>query len=146
MPKNFPRGFGKGFLTVLVALTLNASCTKGYDPGNYLNDKYALLTGQPATASWELKAVQVNNVIDSSARGTVKVYRTDGTFTDELGFTGYWTLATRDSLIESSRSSVNPSAPYYTNRYKIEQLDKGSLQLVQLNSDKKIRLIYDAKK
>ena len=146
MPRNFPRGFGKGIVTVLVALTLNASCTKGYDPGNYLNDKFALLTGQPAIANWELKAVQVNNVIDSSAKGTVKVYHPDGTFTDELGFTGYWTLATRDSLIESTRSSVNPNAPFFNNRFKIEQLDKGSLQLIQLDSDKKIRLIYDAKK
>lgn len=137
--------FSKGILTAFVALLLCAGCTKGYDPGGFLNDKYALLTGQPLPTGWELHGVQVNNVMDTTARGFVKTYRPDGTFTDELGFTGYWTLYSRDSLIESTRSSVNPNAPYFTNHYRIERLDKGNLQLTYLDTDRKIRLIYGAK-
>lgn len=137
--------FSKGILTAFLSFLLCAGCTKGYDPGSTLNDKYVLLTGQPSPTGWELHGVQVNNVVDTTVKGFVKMYRPDGTFTDELGFTGYWTLYARDSLIESTRSSVNPTAPYFTNHYLIERLDKGNLQLTYMDADRKIRLIYGAK-
>lgn len=144
MPRNFLPGFCKVTVTVFVSLTLYASCTKGYDPGDYLSDRSVLLTGQPASVNWVLLSIQINNVIDTAGKGALKVYHPDGTFTDYLGFTGYWSLPSRDSLIESTRSSVNPNAPYFTNHFHIDRLEKGSLQLTYMDSDKKIRLVYDS--
>ena len=146
MLKNFPSSFSKVTVTLFVALTLYASCTKGYDPGNYPSDRYHLLTGQPDSVIWILHSIQVDNSIDTSAKGTMKVYHPDGTFTDYMGFTGYWILYSRDSLIESTRSSVNPTSPYFTSHFHIDYLEKGNLQLTYKDSDKKIRLLYDSKK
>lgn len=144
MSKNFPLGFGKFIVPLLVALTICSSCTKSYDPGNLLSDRIALLTGQPDSVNWVLSDIQVNNVTDTSAKGALKVYHADGTFTDNLGFTGYWTMYSRDSLVESTRSSVNPDAPYFTNRFHIDYLDKRGLQLTYTDADKKVKLVYDA--
>lgn len=144
MLKNFPPGFGKIILLLLVTLTICTGCTKSYDPGNLLSDRIALLTGQPDSVNWVLNDIQVNNVMDTSAKGALKVYHVDGTFTDNLGFTGYWTLYSRDSLVESTRSSVNPNAPYFTNHFHIDYLDKRGLQLTYTDADKKIKLVYDA--
>lgn len=146
MQKSYPPSFAKAVMTLFVTLTLLASCTKGYDPGNLLNDRITLLTGQPGSVNWILTSISVNNFVDPNAAGTRKVYRQDGTFTDDLGFTGYWTMSSRDSLIESTRSSVNPDAPYFTNRFHIDYLDKGQLQLTYNNTDKRVRLIYDSNK
>ncbi len=144
MLKNYPPSFCKAVLTLLIALTLYSSCTKGYDPGNLLDEKASLLTGKPESVNWSLSTIRVNNAIDTSARGTVKVYRADGTFTDKLGYTGYWTLQSRDSLIESTRSGVNPDAPYFTNRFHIDHLERGRLQLTYMDGDKTIRLNYES--
>lgn len=146
MKQNYPLSFRKAAVTLLMALALYTSCTKGYDPGNLLNDRIALLTGMPDSVNWILNNIRVNNVDDNSVKGAHKVYRPDGTFIDELGFTGYWTLYSRDSLIESTRSSVNPDAPYFTNHFRINRLDKGRLQLTYSSGDKKIRLLYDSNK
>jgi hypothetical protein len=146
MLKNSPLGFSKGIVPLLVALTLCISCTKSYDPGNLLSDKFALLTGQPDSVNWVLNVVRSNNTSDTSAKGAMKIYHADGTFTDNLGFTGYWTLYSRDSLIESTRSCVNPNAPYFTNHFHIDRLDKGRLQLTYSDIDKKIQLVYDSNK
>lgn len=146
MLTNSPLGFSKAIVPLLVALTLYTSCTKSYDPGNLLNDRIALLTGQPHSVNWVLNDIQVNNAVDTSAKGTLKVYRPDGTFTDNLGFTGYWTLYSSDSLIESTRSYVNPNAPFFTNHFHIDRLDKGRLQLTYTDTVKTIRLVYDANK
>lgn len=141
-----PLGFGKGLAALLIILSLSSGCTKSYDPGDLLGDRHALLTGQPGSVNWVLNAIQVNNSVDNSVKGARKVYRSDGTFVDELGFTGYWTLYSRDSLIESTRSSVNPSAPYATNHYHIDLLDQGRLQLTYTEENKRIRFVYDANK
>lgn len=146
MLKNSPLGFSKGLLSLLLTLTFFTSCTKGYDPDNLSNDKSVLLTGQPDSVNWLLTSIQVNNVTDTTGKGASKVYHPDGTFIDNLGFTGYWTLYSRDSLIESTRSSVNPNATYFTNHFHIDRLDKGRLQLTYTDADKKIRLVYDASK
>lgn len=146
MLKNYPLSFSKAITTLLVTLTLAVSCTKGYEPGNVFVEKSALLTGQPGAVNWILTNIRVNNTLDSSARGAQKVYRPDGTFVDDLGFTGYWTLHSRDSLIESTRSSVNPNAPYFTNHFHIDRLDKGGLRLTYTEGDKKIRFEYVANK
>ncbi len=146
MLKKSPQGFSKGVLSILLTLTLSVSCTKGYDPGILLNDNSTLLTGQPDIVNWSLKSIQINAVIDTSGKGAIKIYRPDGTFTDNLGFTGYWTLYSKDSLLESTRSSVDPSAPYFTNHFHIDRLDKGGLQLTYTDTDKKIKLIYDSNK
>ncbi len=144
MLTKFPPGFSKVTLALFATLTLYASCTKGYDAGNPENDKSVLLTGKPHSVNWVLRAIQVDNVTDTSAKGALKMYHADGTFTDYLGFTGYWTLYSRDSLIESSRSSVNPTASFFTNHFHIDHLQKGSLQLSYRDSDKLIRLVYDS--
>jgi hypothetical protein len=141
-----PRGFSKGIVPLLIALTLCISCTKSYDPGNLFSDRMALLTGQADSLNWVLSYVQVNNSIDTTSRGVLKIYRSDGTFTDNLGFTGYWTLYSRDSLIESTRSCVDPSAPFFTNHFHIDYLDKGRLQLNYSDTDKKIKLVYGTNK
>lgn len=101
-------------MPLLVTLTIYTGCTKSYDPGILLSDRIALLTGQPDSVNWVLNDIQVNIVIDTSSKGALKVYHVDGTFTDNLGFAGYWTLYFRDSLVESTRYSVNPNAPYFT--------------------------------
>lgn len=141
-----PLGFSKGVIPMLVALTLTLciSCTKGYDSANLVNDKIDLLTGKPDTVSWVLNTIQVNSVADTAAKGAVKVYHTDGTFTDNLGFVGFWTFYSRDSLIESTRPCVNPDAPYSTNHFHVDFLDKGRLQLTNSDGPQKIKLIYDA--
>lgn len=146
MLKKISPGFSKAIVPLLVTLALYTSCTKSYDPGNLLSDRIALLTGQPDSVHWVLDVIQVRNTVDTTAKGTLKIYRPDGTFIDNLGFTGYWTLYSRDSLIESTRSSVNPDAPYFTNHFHIDYLDKGQLQLTYKDADKKIRLVYDANK
>jgi hypothetical protein len=145
MLKNSPQGFGKGIISLLIVLTIYTSCSKSYDL-NLLDDRKALLTRQPDSESWALNVIRVNNTIDTSAKGSIKIYHKDGTFTDNLGFVGYWTLYSRDSLIESTRSSVNPNAPYFTNNFHIDHLDKGNLQLTYTEGDKKIHLLYDANK
>lgn len=142
MLKNFLPSFSKVVVVLSATLTLHASCTKEYDPGNSETDKSALLTGRPSSVNWVLNEIQIGNRSDTTARGARKVYHADGTFTDYLGFTGYWTLYSRDSLIESSRSTVNPSAPFITNHFHIDRLQKGSLQLSYRESDKLIRLVY----
>ncbi len=146
MLKNFPLGFSRCVMPLLIALTLCISCTKSYDPQNLVTDRVALLTGQPNSINWVLSTIQVNSVADNSAKGAVKVYHTDGTFTDNLGFIGFWTLYSRDSLIESTRSSVNPNAPFFTNHFHVDRLDKGGLQLTYTEADKKIKLLYEANK
>jgi hypothetical protein len=146
MLKNSPQGFGKGIISLLITVTLYTSCSKSYDPGNLLDDRIALLTRQTDSENWALNIIRVNNTIDTTAKGTIKTYHRDGTFTDNLGFVGYWTLYSRDSLIESTRSSVNPTAPYFTNNFHIDHLDKGNLQLTYTEGDKKIHLLYDANK
>ncbi len=138
----YPRGFSKGIVTLLIALTLSSSCTKSYDPGNLFSDRIALLTGHADSLDWVLNYVQVNNSIDTSSRGVLKIYRSDGTFTDNLGFTGYWTFYSRDSLIESTRSCVDANAPFFTNHFHIDYLEKGLLQLNYSGTDKKIKLVY----
>lgn len=146
MNKNFSPGFRKAVVALIVTVSLYASCTKGYDPGNLLSDRIAILTGQPGSVNWVLSTILVNNAADTSAKGARKVYRPDGTFVDDLGFTGYWTLYSRDSLIESTRSSVNPDAPYFTNHFRIERLDQGRLRLTTTNADKTIRFEYVSNK
>ena len=146
MLKKSPQGFSKAIVSMVFALTLFISCTKSYDPQNLFNDKVALLTGQPDSVNWVLNTMQVNSTVDTSAKGTLKVYHPDGTFTDNLGFVGFWSLYSRDSLIESTRSSLNPDAPYFTNHFHVDRLDKGRLQLTYTNADKKIKLVYDANK
>lgn len=146
MLKNLPLGFSKAIVFLVFTLMLYTSCTKSYDSENLISDKVALLTGQPDSVNWVLNAIRVNNTVDTAAKGALKVYRPDGTFTDNLGFTGFWTLYSRDSLIESSRPCVNPDAPYSTNHFHIDRLDKGRLQLTYTDADKKIKLVYDANK
>ncbi len=141
-----PIVFCKAVVSLFITFTLYTSCTKSYDPGNSLNDRVALLTGQPNSVNWVLNVIQVNNIFDTTSRGVLKVYRPDGTFTDNLGFTGYWTLYSRDSLIESTRSSVNPNAPYFNNHFHIDHLYKGGLQLTYTDVDKKIKLVYGSNK
>lgn len=144
MLTNFPPGLSKGFMSLLITLTLSIGCTKSYNPGNFLSDKVDLLTGQPNPVNWFLDNIQINSVMDTTVRGALKIYGTDGTFIDNLGFTGYWTLYSRDSLIESTRSSVNPDAPYFINHFHIDRLDKGRLQLTYTDDGKKTKLIYEA--
>jgi hypothetical protein len=146
MQKNSPQGFSKTIVSMVFTLTLFVSCSKSYDPANLTNDKVALLTGQPDSVSWVLNTIQVNNTSDTAAKGAVKIYHADGSFTDNLGFTGFWTMYSRDSLIESSHPCVNPDAPYTTQNFHIDRLDKGRLQLTYTNADKKIKLLYDANK
>ncbi len=145
MLKNVPPGFRKALVPMLMTLAFATGCTKAYEPGDLVNDRIDLLTGQPDSVNWKLSTILVNNTVDVAARGTVKVYRPDGTFTDNLGFVGFWSFSGRDSLIESSRPSVNPNAPFTTNRFRVDFLDKGNLQLTCIDSDnKKIRFVYDA--
>jgi len=141
-----PLGFSKAIMCLLIILTLYTSCTKSYDQANYLNDRVALLTGQTDSANWVLNTIRVNNVADTSAKGVHKVYHPDGTFADNLGFVGFWTLYSRDSLIESTRPWVNPDAPYITNHFHIDRLDKSGLQLTYTEAGKIINLVYDANK
>lgn len=146
MLKNSPQSLGKAMLPLLLTLAVFSGCTKSYDPGNLFSDRSDLLTGKPSAVNWVLNVIQVDNVSDTSAKGTMKAYRNDGTFTDDLGFTGYWSINSRDSLIESTRPSVDPAAPYVTNRFHIDRLDKGRLQLTITNNNIKTSLIYDSNK
>ena len=146
MLKNSPQSFNKGIMPLLIALTFCFSCSKSYDPANLVSDKVTLLTGQPDSVNWILNTILVNNVADTAAKGAVKIYHADGTFTDNIGFVGFWTFSSRDSLIESTRPSVNPDAPYSTNHFHVDRLDKGRLQLTYGDADKKIKLVYDANK
>ncbi len=144
MLKNSPLSFSKGPMSLLLALSLMMSCTKSYDPGNLNNDRIAILTGKPQTVNWVLHSIRTNNQFDTTARGTYKVYHADGSFTDNLGFVGFWTMVSRDSLIESTRSSVNPNAPFFTNHFHIDRLDKRGLQLTYKNLDQTIKIVYEA--
>ena len=146
MLKNFPPSFCKAIVPLLLTVSIFTSCTKSYDPGNVFSDKIDLLTGKPNSVNWVLNTISVNNILDTSAKGTIKVYNADGTFIDKLGFTGFWTLYSRDSLIESTRSWVNPEAAYFTNHFHIDRLDKGRLQLTHTDTDKKTKLVYEASK
>jgi hypothetical protein len=146
MLKNYPPSFSKAVVTLLVILTLVTSCSKEYAPETVLNAKSDLLTGHTVSVSWSLNTAQVDNDFDTSVKGTVKEYFKDGTFKDSQGFVGYWTMVSKDSLIENTRSCVNPNATYFTNRFHIDYLDKGRLQLTYMVSDKRIRLVYEANK
>ena len=146
MLQNFPPSFCKVIVPLLLTVTIFTSCTKSYEPGNVFSDKIDLLTGQPDSVKWVLNAIRINNILDTSAKGSMKVYHADGTFTDNQGFTGFWTMYSRDSLIESTRSWVNPEAPYFTNHFHIDRLEKGQLQLTHSGTDKKTKLVYEASK
>lgn len=143
MLRNSPQGFGKGIISLLIAFTLYTSCSKSYSP-DILDDRIALLTRPAGSESWALNIFRVNNTIDTTVKGVIKTYHPDGTLTDNRGLVGVWTLYSRDSLIESTRSSVNPNDPYLTNNFHIDYLDKGTLQLTYTDGDKKINLRYDA--
>lgn len=146
MQKPLPPGLSRAILCLLSTLVFFTSCTKEYNPGDYLSNYHVYLTGNSVPTLWSLRSVETNNVTDTTYKGTLKQYFSDGTLSDNLGYKGYWVMVSRDSLIESVHSCLVDNAPYYSNHYHIDHIGPQRLELSYTIASQKIRLIYASDK